>query len=417
MIQLFKSLFTTNYNRVYSTGGGVEHISEDQMQTIAINGYRKNAFVRSAIKIKANTKATLPVKLVEYDSKGKWVQVYDHPALDILKKPNGQMGKTQFLVDLFSTWEQYGESFTNIQMPLSGINAKKPKNLIPMRPDIVRVVEGNTEAMPVKEYVASWNREVKLKPELVIHVKNYNPINFWRGSSDLFAVGDVIDLNNAFIKWNNQVTKNKGVPPFYLHTDRYLTEQQADDIANRAKSKMAGDNQGKPFVTYKGLMLKELGFRAQDIEWFKGLNETGRQILYAKGLPPEMIMVNENINSGNREIAERAYYLYTAIPEAMTFWEYFGQRLLDCYSDTQNMAFIIDQDDILALVKYIEQKHKMHRADYLSGITYRNEARDHIGEEPLKDDVIVMPQNVGELGSDVNPDAGGNGRGNTEDLQ
>jgi HK97 family phage portal protein len=393
------------YNRgtaVLIGGEGFEATPDAVLDMVAKDGYQKNPFVKAGVSLIANTIATLPIILVkESKNTSDWERIYKHPVLDLLNKPNSIMGRTQLFYHLAADLSQFGHFYLHHVSPDRGDNKGVPKFLYPLMATKMKVIQG-TRFRPIQSFEYEEYKKVEYSPDEIIYVRKYSPTDYWYGDSDVYSVGNVVDLNNKQIEWNKNLLKNRGVPPYYLITEGFLAADQAGQLATLADERINGSmNAGKPFVMGGGVKIEKLGFSASDLDWLKGMQETGKQILMGMGIRPELVMSTENVNAGNLKAAERSFYIQTAFPTAQTIIDAFNNKLLPMFNGSEDMKLVIDKDQVLALGEDLELTHKRVRADYLAGLTSRNESRDEIDYEPVEPDRIVEPMNVGAVGSDV----------------
>lgn len=393
------------YNRgtaILISGEGIEALDSKDWERIAKEGYQKNPFVKAGVQIIANTVASLPFILVkESTNSSDWKRIYKHKLLDLLKNPNPIMGKTGLFQHMASDLVQFGHTYLHHTAPDRGENRGIPRYLYPLMATKMKVIQG-TRFRPILEFEYEDITKVKYRPDEIIYIRKYSPTNYWYGDSDVYAAANVVDLNNKQIEWNKSLLKNKGVPPYYLITEGFLAKDQATTLAEEANKHINGSlNAGKPFVMGGGVKIEKLGFSANDLDWLKGMQETGRQILMAMGVRPELVLMAENVNAGNLKSAERSFILQTVLPLAQLILDALNNNLVPLFPDSDGMKLIIDKDQILALGEDLELTHKRARADYLAGMISRNESRDELDYEPLPEDRIVEPMNVGAVGSNV----------------
>lgn len=387
---------------IFVSGEGIQAFDEKNAERIAKEGYQKNPFVKAGLTLIGNAVSTLPIILVKEASESSdWERIYKHPVLDLLEKPNPDMGRTQLFFHMAVELAQFGRFALHHPVPDRGQNKGVPKYLYPLMSTKLKVVEG-TRFRPIQKFEYEDITTVDYRPDEIIYVRRYSPTNYWYGDSDVYSVANVVDLNNSQIAWNKNLLKNKGVPPYYLLTDGFLTADQAEQLAKIADERINGSqNAGKPFVMGGGVKIEKLGFSASDLDWLKGMQETGKQILMGLGVRPELVMGGEGINSGNLKSAERSFFLQTVFPTGQTMLDALNAKLLPMFPNSEGMKLVIDKDQVLALGEDLEITHKRNRADYLAGLISRNEGRDEIDYEPVMPDRIVEPVNVGAVGSDV----------------
>lgn len=74
-------------------------------------------------------------------------------------------------------------------------------------------------------------RPLIILPDEVIHFKDWNPWNVYRGVSPLVSLGLEVEQDLLAAKQNTGLLKEGGVPKGLLKTDQVLTEAEAELLA------------------------------------------------------------------------------------------------------------------------------------------------------------------------------------------
>jgi len=394
----------------------VEH-SGDDLRKIAKEGYNTNPYVKACIDMKAQAMATLPIIIEKRLKGGKTERVYDHKALEVLNNPNEMMSKTEFLRQICSDYQQFGMSFTAMASADRGEFRGQPQFMYPLITEKVKIVQG-TPRKPIARYEYRGAETIPYRTDEVMYIKNYSPYDYYVGTSDVYSIAHVVDLCNEMIKWNNSLLRNNGTPPvaIYIENGAQISEEQAQKIKDRYQQVQSGvDNAGKIFVGGGGMRIEKIGFDTNELDWVNGIHTAGEMICIGLNMPPPLVMSHKSVTSGDRKLMERQLYMNEILPKGKILMEHLTRSLLRKFPNSEDLSFVIDKDQVWALLDDIETKHKTVRADFLAGIASHNESRTEVQFDTNEDDYFVQPMNVSQGGSDVNPDSGGNGRGNTED--
>lgn len=140
----------------------------------------------------------------EKNSAGEWVDVKDHEFLALLHKPNSLMEGSTFLAELVFSKILFGNhywlvnSFRPGQGPISEILYLPAQSVTP-RPDTLRRSPVTGELLIDYEY-SSAGFEL-LPGESIVHFRNANPFDYWRGLSLLTALQTNLQINHTQGVW------------------------------------------------------------------------------------------------------------------------------------------------------------------------------------------------------------------------
>jgi HK97 family phage portal protein len=400
----FRDAVELKFNKAFSayvSSPDLIELSDDDLRKVAKEGYRTNAIVKACIDKIARVASTFPIITVRETGGGRWEEIFDHASKKLLDKPQGNVeyGRSALFHEWVADYVLNGFSLSYISSPQRGESRGVPKYIYPLRAANVEIVTG-TAFTPIREFIYRDVSEVRISHKEAFFVKNWNPTDYWFGASNVYDIGHLVDLLNYQVKWNASLLKNKGVPPYYLYSDSYVTPDAAEQISKLAAEMLNGyTNAGKPWVQHSGLKLEKLGFNASDIDWREGMWMISKLISIGLGVPPSLIFGGEG--TSDRKGDEKMFYLETMIPIMQTFLDAFNNKIMPMIEEDDNVKLIIDRDQILAIREDMDRLHNRERADYLSGIKDRNEARREIGYEPYPENRIVEPVNVAQVGDDI----------------
>lgn len=352
----------------------------------AEEGLRKNPYVFRAVSLIARSIAGVPVLLYERSSEGPR-EVYDHPALDLLRSPNPLDRTYSAIIEAFvSTLLIGGEAYL-LRLPDGG----RPREIWLLRPDLVSV-RRNAQGLPVRyEYDAGKGRSIEYKPEQVLHMRFWHPLDLNKGLSPLEAASASVDMNNAGRAWNVALLQNAGIPAGALEVDGSLTEEQRERLTHVFRRRHAGPrNAGRVLLLEGGIRYSPVGLDARELSWLDGLKLSAREIAIAYGVPPELLGDSENKTYSNYQEARRAFYTETVLPLADRLFEELSSFVARPYSDTLYYAYDPDQIEALAEDRNAVWERVLKALDR-SMLTI-NEAREAAGYSPIEGgDVRLMP--------------------------
>lgn len=254
--------------------------------SFAKEGYQSNVYVYACVRQIAMAVAGIPWIVYRKGRGGKVEELDDHPLAQLLESPNPWQGGSRFFENLAAFLMLSGNSYIEAVGPERGA----PRELYVLRPDRMKVAPGNAQ-QPVAEYQYTvGGMTVTFRPEEILHLKMFNPLDDWYGMSPIEAAARSIDQNNESRAWNMALLQNCARPPGALVTEHELTDEQFNKLKKEVQEHYAGSkNAGRPLLLEGGLDWKEMGLSPADMHWLEGLKLSAREIAIAFGVPPELI--------------------------------------------------------------------------------------------------------------------------------
>jgi HK97 family phage portal protein len=382
MFEWLKKLFSKQsrtYNSIVRFTSGQAVWTPKDYENFAKEGYENNVYVYSCVRLIAQSCAGIPWLL--YEKKKEKIEEldYNHPLLKIWKRPNPFEG--------FGAWFEAMVSYlllsgnTYIERTLTRPSDKL--ELYTLRPDRMKIVPGN-QNNPITRYEYTVNGSITpLEPELILHIKYFNPLNDFYGMSPIEASARSIDHNNEARKWNVSLLQNSAQPSGILSTDQTLSEETRRILREQAIELYGGSkNAGNVFVAEAGLKFQPTGLSPVDMSWLEGSKLSAREIAIAYNVAPELIGDNSSKTYSNYGEARKALYQETVLPLMDYLKDAFNNWLVPLWGD--NLYLDYDKDSIEALQEDQDKLYARMFGAVERGIITRNEAREMLGFEALK---------------------------------
>ena len=251
----------------------------------------------------------------------------------------------------------------------------------------------------------TFNETVDYKPTEIIHIKDNSFYSIYRGISRLKPALRTMVLMQNMRQFQDNFFKNGAVPGLVLKSPNTLSEKIKERMIQSWSLRYRPDSGGRrPLILDGGLEIDSYtntNFRELDFQ--AAIHENEKIILKALGIPPIML---DSGNNANIRPNMRMYYLETVLPivKKMHFAleKYFGFELKE------------DVTEVPALQPEMRDQSQYYTALVNGGIISPNEARDHLGFEPVEGyDDLRVPANI--AGSAANPDEGGRPEEGEED--
>lgn len=241
----------------------------------------------------------------------------------------------------------------------------------------------------------------------IIHIKDNNSRNVFRGVSRLKSAKRSMDLLKSMNDFQDNFFSNGAIPGLVIQHPDILSptiKKRMKDEWRREYRPQAGGR--RPLILDGGMKLSPISNTSfKELDFSQSIETSEHKILKALGIPPVLLDGGNNVNIRPNH---RIYYLETIVPIvkkiASAFQNYFG------FSIKEDVA------GIPALQPELREQAAYVTTLVNGGIITPDEGREELGRQPLADgsgDSIRIPQNI--AGSAVNPDTGGRPEGDNND--
>lgn len=399
----------SNLNKIKSfLGGSAQSVSswvwgtpDEVDRRSLITKYERYVYpIISAIAENA-AKVELVVKRVS--ARGNETIIKNHPFLQIMRKPNPDWSKFQFLEMHFTFMKLCGESFWYIA---KGEKTGIPREFYLLRPDLMQVIIDPTSPVgAVGSYVLRMRngQSQAFKKEEILHFKMPNPENAYRGKGPVQAGGVYIETEKYSSKWKLFSVYNSGRPSGIVSIGGKMTDPQFKIFKKEFNNQINGvENTGKTLFI-KG---------ADDLKYEKlsmDLNEVALRALRDLSLEDIMIMfrvnktilgISDDVNRANADANRNVFAQNLIIPELDRFVDHLDAFFIDTFGE-----------DVTVTYKDPRKKTDAEIDDSITKNLYKtmtvNEARELRGMDKIKGgDVLYVPVNLVPLNSDGTPDEG-----------
>lgn len=381
MFERLKTFLTKNsYSRSFTNWFGLANWEDGRLFNMS-NLYNANAYVNIAVNKIATNLVRADFKLFSETDK----EITTGPVYKLFNFVNPMMSTAQ-LIEATASWAlTRGESI----WILSGRN---PGTLtgVPVRIDVVEPLYMEHVLNKEKTEIVLWKfkkdgEEIPFLPTEIIHFKQWNAIDPWRGVNPLIAAEPEL-LSDVLINTsNNTLLKNNGVPTGLLTSKESITAVQAQEIKDMWDKSHGGVNKkGKTAVLGSGTEYKQLALTSSDMEYFKSKQWNRGVILGRYGVPAIVAGYRDDSTplSGSDTNEQMQFFWNQTLIPMLTFLESkldteFSKR----FAPTIKIRFDISK--IAELQDNLEELAKRVREDVKAGILTQNEGRVERGLEPV----------------------------------
>lgn len=371
---------------------------------LAEDGYRRNVIVYGCISSIALSACEPPVVVTDLVDGQQQPVGADHPLCRLLAAPNDEQAWTDFMTAVTVSRYISGEAFVQKLRTQAGVVGQ----LWLLRSDRIKV---KTDAIGrVEEYVYSINgREAGRVPAAdMIHIRNYDPLDEYRGLSEISVAGRCGDLDNAAMDFVRAIFQNGGIPRGFLkHKERIESRDELQRIQTAFDSSFQGARGWNRTKVLDGDWTWEKGgLDPREADMTSVFSATEARICSVFGVPPIIAGTSVGLDAStysNYAQARRAFWEDTMIPYLRRI-----ECVLTCHLAAEfgpDMKVSFDLGNVRALQEDSAAKQAQAVSAWQAGLVTRNEARAQMGLPRLIDG-DVMREDINALNepATVEPD-------------
>lgn len=336
--------------------------------SLAKAGYQRNPVVYRAVRLVAESAASLPLAPVSGEGRG---------LLALLARPNPRESGTQLLETVYADLMLAGSAYleaVSVEGRIVGLQA--------LRPERVRVLTG-PDGWPAAYVYTAGGRSRRYDlgegaPAPILALTLFHPGDDHAGLPPIEAAAAALDIHNAAAAWNKALLDNAARPSGALvFAGASLSEAQFDRLRGELEANYQGaGNAGRPLLLEGGLDWKPLALSPRDMDFVEAKNAAAREIALAFGVPPLLLGLPGDSTHANYAEANRALYRQTLIPLARRTAQALANWLEPAFGPVELEP---DLDRIEALASERESLwRRVQAADFLT----RDEKREAVGYRP-----------------------------------
>jgi len=349
--------------------------------------------VFACVRVITETIATLPIHVYRREREsGKTKRIdIDHPLNKILREPNPEMTRVEWMECMIANQEARENAYAQIVWNSAGV----PQSLWPIPTDKVRPTRiGDRLA-----YRVEWRGSSRIVPARdMIH---FRPLTMdgVHGVAPITYMRDVFAMGLAALHYGAGVFAGDGLKRVALTMDGSPPQQNGDRGAAFIKQLQeawrqlyggGGDRDHKLAVLHSGLKPTEIGINPKDAQLAELLKVIAIEACRAFRVPPTKIMELDRAHFNNIEHMQLDFRTDTALPRCIRIEQELDRKLLR----NDEASFIRYNLDGLLRGDY-KSRMEGHSLAIQNGILSPNEARDEEDRNPYEGgDVYLLPLNM-----------------------
>jgi len=284
--------------------------------------YKQVSSVYKAVKAIADN--VPQAKLVFHDDKGN--ETYPDKLDHLLKNPNPLQSWNDFLQKCIGFLALKGEMFivktTSIGQEIGSNNI--PAELWTFNPDKFKEIIENGQLVGWR-----YGSQIRYSLDEVIHIKDFNPDDDWRGLSPLDPIEKIIDIDYQSLIYNKAFFDNNALPNAFLTSKEGLDDDARKRLGAWLKKSFQGSSKGFKTAILEGdIDIKTIAQSHKDMEFIEQKKFTREEILGTWRAPKALFNITDDLNYATFMGQMKVFWLYGLMPYLRKFEDGFNRHLI-----------------------------------------------------------------------------------------
>lgn len=329
---------------------------------------QKIADVFACVNLKANTLATIPLKLYKELDSGK-EEHKTHKLYTLLRKePNPNLTYYEWAKMISQDLDLRGNHYSQIIKNGSG----EVVALYPLKADnmSVKFINKNNKLEKIYEY-----GENKIPSDRILHLIDTPDSEGLKGISKITYARNTLEFaNNASIH-GNKLFKNLATPSGVFTNPGELSDQAFERLKEEVEEKYIGlEKAGKPLLLEGGLTFTPISLSNSDSQWLESRKLNRENIAAIFGVSPSMIGDSSASSYGNLEQKYLEFQTTTVLALLTAIEQKLWQKLL---TPQEKQSLIIKFNANALLRADAKSKSEYYKAMWQIGALSPNEIRSN----------------------------------------
>jgi HK97 family phage portal protein len=321
---------TVSYGEIFGHG-----ISMDKFFNQVIKPYESIATVYKAVKALCDN---VPQAKLNIYNKATDEETDDPTLRALIENPNPTQSQSDFIQEWVGYYALYGEGFIKMVLSLgqvAGIARGLPAQLYNLDPSKIKEV---LDSYMLKEW--RYGTTIYQLQEL-IHTKDFNPYNRYRGMSPLKPIADEMEIDQASLTFNSAFFKNNANAGLILSTDDQLGKDQREALIKTLKAKYSGgENAFKTLILEKGLKPQDTGHSShKEMEFIEQKRLMREEILGIWRTPKALFNITDDLNYATFMGQMRVFWLYGLMPIMRKLEDSLNKNIVTPYNANLRIGF------------------------------------------------------------------------------
>lgn len=315
----------------------------------------------------------------------------DHPFIRLLNNPNPMHSGFSLLEASDTNYSFFGEFFWFVSR---GEATGMPVELWPINPlNMTEIVDNETGELKGWKFRGYQGADQALRPDEVIHIKNYNPRNPYRGWGVMQAAINQVLVEKHGMEFTKNFLRNNAFPGGVYNIKKDISKELFAKFKDQLRASYSGTGNAGKLMVLKNAdgEFQKLGSNLQEVA-IKDLKDvTTESILNMFRLPKQILGIPDNINLATSKVLETTYQKRTIKPRLDRIVNGLQPTLAEYEASINRLR----KNKIRYELRYrnivpedADEKMKQVESGLTHGYITPNEARDH---SPMVLDPIDTP--------------------------
>lgn len=340
-----------------------------------LDAYRSSLYVYACISKIAEKCASIELDLnMIKNGRGDTKEVFNHPVIDLLYKPNSRQTKVEFFETTIINMLLGGQAFWYLFK--DGNNLTEVRNI---RPDYMELIYDKTGALIGFEFNDDKGFKHRIEKDLIVHFKFANPFNSDIGFSPIIPIRTRVETEVSGIKMQKETFDRDGQPKAFLKLPGSATTQQKNELREEFETRFSGRNRDSNIAVLEGgITYERASMGPKEMDYIESLKLTRDDILVAFKVPKPIIAITEDVNYANAKTAVSIFLSETIKPLFTRIVEKINEELIANHYDPR-LFFSFEDPTPENRTELITE----YTLGVNNGLYMLNEARQWLGLPPV----------------------------------
>lgn len=306
------------------------------------------------------------------------VEVFSHPLLTLLRKPNQFMGGSS----LFERSQQHidltGEGYWAInKLTPTGL----PLELWPVQPNRMEPVKHSTKFMTGWIYTGLGGEEIPLRLDEVIQFQMPNPSDPYRGLGPVQAMLLEIDSYRYSVEWNRNFFLNSAQTGGIIQVKKNLSDPEFDKLVTRWNEQHKGVSRAHRVGILEDAEWQDVGLSQRDMQFAELQTQSRDRMMEGYGISGAVMGVTEDVNRSNAEAGKAMFAELLTCPRGDRLKGGINGFLLPQYGPGADEQYEVDYDSPVPKDAELENQTLTARANAASVFVTAGWAPDDVLEQ------------------------------------
>ena len=351
-------------------GDGGIHVTADTAMRVAA--------VYACVRLLSTSQAMLPLQLMRKDGDTHTVAT-DHPAADVLRRPNRWQTAFEFEAMLSAHKHLKGNAYALISR-----SGRDVREIIPLHPDYMTIEQSPASLDITYVYKVPGKAERRFAQREIHHRRGLTTDGL-HGMSPMSAARKAIGLALQTENHGSRLFSNAAKPAGVLKSPKPLSNEAAARLRESFDNVYAGEeNSHRTMVLEDGLEWSQVSMTAEDSQFIESRKFQRNEIAMFYGVPPHMIGDIDRGTSWGSGIEQQSlgFLVHTLYPHLVNDEQALARDLLE--PKDQSLYCVTHDTSILTRAQFQTRQQGLE-IQLRNGVISPNEWRKIEGLNPRTD--------------------------------